>query len=114
MQDVKAPVTQLQIIRIASRLFAAYLLFWVVDDLIVIPREILTVVHEVGLGTLSSAFTATYYSRATVLDLSANFLRIALWLIGAGWFYRCGPRIQRFFSPETIDSHRVPASNPEP
>ena len=52
--------------------------------------------------------------RATVLDLFANLLRIALWFAGAGWFYRCGPRIQRFFSPETSGSHIAPASNPEP
>ncbi|HEY5054946.1 MAG TPA: hypothetical protein VII58_02225 [Acidobacteriaceae bacterium] len=112
MQD--APASHLQIIRIASRVVAASLLLWVVDDLTLVPREILTVAHEVGLGTLSSAFATTYYARVAVLELSANFLRIALWLIGAGWFYRCGPRMQRFFSPEAADSHLAPASNLEP
>jgi hypothetical protein len=33
-----------------------------------------------------------------MMYLLANILRIALWLLAAGWFYRCGPRIRNFFA----------------
>lgn len=104
MQDAKAPVTQLQLICIASRLFAAYLLFWVVVDIIALPREVLSLTHELHnaaiAGSAWSAFAASHYVRYYILELLSNLLCIALWLMAAGWFYRCGPRIQRFFSGE--------------
>ncbi|MGA1982609.1 MAG: hypothetical protein ABSG84_09045 [Acidobacteriaceae bacterium] len=89
--------TREQAVLISSRLFVAYLLFWVASDLISLPNEVLTLKHEL-LGL--SPFTASYYARSYVLSFAANILRIALWLMGAGWFYRCGPRIYRFFNPE--------------
>jgi hypothetical protein len=39
----------------------------------------------------------SYYLRYYMEDMLADILRITLWLLAAGWFYRCGPRIQRFF-----------------
>jgi hypothetical protein len=96
-------LTRNQAILIASRLFAAYLLFWVVADLIYIPRELLALARELlgpsalGFSTFS-ALKADYYARTYMLYLLENILRIALWLLAAGWFYRCGPRIQAFFA----------------
>jgi hypothetical protein len=55
-----------------------------------------------------------YFLRVYGLEASTILLRIALLLLAAGWFYRCGPRIQRFFSSETTNSPLVPASNHEP
>ncbi len=98
-------MTQEQAIRIASRTFAAYLLFWVVVDATYLPREILDIVHELqgphafGYSVLS-AFKASYYPRLYIMYLLENILRIAIWLMAAGWFYRCGPRIRRFFNDE--------------
>jgi hypothetical protein len=90
-------LTREQAVLIASRLFVAYLLFWVASDLISLPSEILTLNHELlGLST----FTATCYARSYVLSFAANVLRMTLWLMAAGWFYRCGPRIYRFFNSE--------------
>lgn len=95
-----ASPTRLQLIRIASRLFALYLLCLAANDLTLVPREVLAIAHEAGVGAVWTAFSASYYFRYAVLELSANFFRIALWILGAGWFYRCGPSIQRFFNPE--------------
>jgi hypothetical protein len=95
-------VTREQTVLIVSRLFAAYLLFWVVSDLIDLPREIIDVVHlikqglEMGMSVLSLTRTSEI-TRRYMLILMAAILKMALWLMGAGWFYRCGPRIQRFF-----------------
>jgi hypothetical protein len=95
-------MTYEQGIRIASRTFAAYLLFWVVSDATLLPRQVLDIVHEVKGPLLDlswfSAFKASFYMRVYILYLAENMLRMAMWLMAAGWFYRCTPRIQRFFA----------------
>jgi hypothetical protein len=92
-----------QAILLASRVFAAFLLFWVVDDIIEMPREIFAVMHyfhEAGRVEASpfQAMRYSYYLGDYMLYLLANILRIALWLLAAGWFYRCGPHIRNFFA----------------
>ena len=115
MQDAKAPVTQLQLIHIASRLFAAYLLFWAADDLIILPRYIVGFAHYINIGPdLRYSPGNIYLLRSYGFDAASYILRIFLWLMTAGWFYRCGPRIQRFFAPEPADSQLAPVPNPEP
>ena len=102
---------------IASRLFTVYLLFWVVVDAIGIPSEILAIVHYAREGTnqgfsIISTFHLSYYLRLEILYLLANTLKAALWLIMAGWFYRCGPRIQNFFFPSDPTQTIPPNSQP--
>jgi hypothetical protein len=109
-------VTSEQATRIASRTFAAYLLFWVITDATYLPREILDVVHELqGPGTYGysalSAFNASHYVRVYILYLAENILRIAIWLMTAGWFYRCGPHIQRFFNDAGTPDTEQPTSD---
>jgi hypothetical protein len=91
-------ITREQAILIASRLVAAYLLLWVLDDLTLLPREILSVVHDLGPGSAWTATGASYYLRYSILELTANCFRLGLWLMAAGWFYRCGPHIRNFFA----------------
>jgi hypothetical protein len=120
MPDPTAPdgspyATREQIVRIASRLMAAYLLFWVIDDITILPREIFAIAHYMHftgsiLGINTRLPETSYDQRAYILDLLANILRTALWLVGAGWFYRCGPRIQRFFNPEVSPLEPSPES----
>ncbi len=102
-QDGSLHLTREQAVLIASRLFACYLLFWAASDITALPREILTISHElrgpssIGYSTLS-AFKASYYARTFILNFLENLLRIALLLMAAGWFYRCGPKIYSFFT----------------
>jgi hypothetical protein len=96
-------LTHEQAILIASRLFVAYLLFWVIDDITLLPREILPVTHYMKatgsvLGTNTSLPQTSYLLRSYILDFLNNILHIALWLMAAGWFYRCAPRIRSFFA----------------
>lgn len=91
---------------LASRTFAAFLLFWVVDDITELPRELFSLTHYLRgyTGTGMSVFQAlrsSYVVSEQMMYLLANVLHIALWLVAAGWFYRCGPRIRNFFSAET-------------
>jgi hypothetical protein len=102
MSDLAAPATHFQIVLVASRLLAAFLLFWAIDDITLLPHYLLPVAHYVYrtgsvLGTNTSMPENSYYLRYYMEDMLADILRIALWLLAAGWFYRCGPRIQRFF-----------------
>ncbi len=92
-----------QAILLASRLCAAFLLFWVVVDVIELPRELFTVTHYLRESTrmglsMVQAFRSSYLLSEYMLYLLANILRIALCLLAAGWFYRCGPRIRNFFA----------------
>ena len=107
-------VTSEQAIRIASRTIAAYLIFWAISDVTYFPREVLSLVHELqgphALGySALNAFKASYYPRLYIMYLAENILRIAIWFMAAGWFYRCGPRIQRFF-----DDTGTPAAEQQP
>jgi hypothetical protein len=95
-----------QAILLASRVFAAFLLFWVVEDITELPRELFSVLHyfressQSGMSLLQS-LRSSYLFGDYMMYLLANVLRIALWLLAAGWFYRCGPRIRSFFAAGT-------------
>jgi hypothetical protein len=87
---------------LASRVFAAFLLFWVVEDISELPRELFSVMHYLRESAQAGMSLAqqmhSYLLGDYMMYLLANILRIALWLLAAGWFYRCGPRIRRFFA----------------
>jgi hypothetical protein len=116
--DASPSITRDQAVLIASRLFAAYLLFWAVSDLLAVPHEFLTISHELrGPSSLGysalSAFNASYYARTFILNLLENLLHITLWLMAAGWFYRCGPKISNFFFPNQPAQTTEPIPSPE-
>jgi hypothetical protein len=88
-------LTREQAVLIASRVVVAYLLFWFVDDLTLLPREVLSVAHYMResasvLGANTSLPYTSYLQREYTLELLGNVLRMALWLATAGWLYRCG------------------------
>jgi hypothetical protein len=95
-----------QAILLASRVFAAFLLFWVVEDITELPREIFSLMHylheasRAGMS-LFQALHSSYIVGDYTMYLLGNILRIALWFLAAGWFYRCGPRIRNFFAAES-------------
>ena len=84
----------------------AILLFWVVEDITELPRELFSLMHYLrgytGTGmSLVQALRSSYVVGEYMMYLLGNTLHIALWLLAAGWFYRCGPRIYRFFAAGT-------------
>lgn len=88
------PNSSTSAIHIASRLFSAYLLFWAADDLILLLRYLLGFMHYQRQQTAEGLYLVRSYG----LDVASDVFRIALLLMAACWFYRCGPRVQRFFS----------------
>jgi hypothetical protein len=97
--DTSPSIDHDQAVLLASRVFAAFLLFWVVEDITELPRELFSVMHYFRESTSS------YLLNEYMMYLLANILRIALWLLAAGWFYRSGPRIRKFFAAATEDSN---------
>ena len=114
--DASPSLTREQAILIASRLFAAYLLFWVIVDLTYLPREVLSVVHYMKttasvLGTNTNMPLSSYTLRVDMLVLIENLLHIVLWIMAAGWFYRCGPRIQQFLASADLPASKADQTN---
>ena len=96
-------ITVEQVTFIASRLVAAYLLLWFIGDLTYLPHELFPVAHYMRkagwvLGTNTSLPETSYLLHYYIQELLGTVLRMALWLMAAGWFYRCGPRIRNFFA----------------
>jgi hypothetical protein len=96
-------ITVDQAILIASRIIAAYLILWAIDDLTLLPRVFISVahyMHKTGsvLGTNTSLPETSYLLHYYIQELLGIVLRMTLWLMAAGWFYRCGPPIQNFFT----------------
>ena len=92
-----------QAILLASRVFAAFLLFWVVEDITELPRELFSLTHYLHQSTqmgmsLVQALRSSYLVSEYMMYLLGNILHIAIWLLAAGWFYSCGPRIRNFFA----------------
>jgi hypothetical protein len=108
-----------QAILLASRVFAAFLLFWVVEDITELPRELFSVMHYIRESSRSGmsavqALHSSYLLSDYMMYLLGNILHIALWLLAAGWFYRCGPRIRNFFAAEPEQSRQDAIGTPPP
>ncbi len=96
-------ITCEQAVLIASRIVAAILLLWFIGDLTYLPHELISVAHYMRktgsvLGTNTSLPETSNLLHAYIQQLLGTVLRMTLWLIAAGWFYRCGPRIRNFFT----------------
>lgn len=96
-------VTREQATLIASRIIAAILLLWFIGDLTYLPHELISVAHYMRktgsvLGTNTSLPETSNFLHAYIQQLLGTVLRMTLWGMAAGWFYRCGPRIRNFFA----------------
>lgn len=77
---------------IASRAFCVYFICWAIDNLTYVPYSL----HE--LWHHSSVLYINYFARVSDLILLSGYLvRAVALFIAAGFFYKCGPRLQAFF-----------------
>jgi hypothetical protein len=90
-------MTYQQGVKLACRAFSLYLLFWVLSDLIDVPREAMVVLHYVRVESHSPNPMDLYFLREYSMVLEANVLKASLWGLFAWLFYRGGPWISRFF-----------------
>jgi hypothetical protein len=83
-------------VRIASRLLAIYFLADVVSVAIFLPQGIMNFSSAVQM-LHSSPMLPNRYLQQSLVMLAMSVGRIALFLLAAIWFYKCGPLIQKFF-----------------
>jgi len=81
-------------VKIASRVAALYLIFWVISDAIDLPQEVMSLRHTLPDSIYPQG---GYFIRQALMLVARTVLKIALWLMAAIWFYKCGPGIQKFF-----------------
>jgi hypothetical protein len=100
-----APATHLQLIRVASRLFAAFLLFWVFLEVSRLPNQVLNLVQNMhrAAGNNWASFAASSGVHYMILGITVDIVIVVVLLVAARWFYRCDPRVQRFFSAEVSE-----------
>ena len=97
-------MTQQQAVRIACRYVVVFLLIAAVGEIISVPSALLDLLFELRRASASEVLNVTgtetsavHYLRIAILASSSLTLRIALNLSGALWFYRGGPKLERFF-----------------
>ena len=97
-------MTQEQAIRIACRYVVVFLLIAAIGEIITAPSVLLNLLFELLRATASEVLNVTgaetsavHYLRTAILACASLGLRIALNLGGALWFYRGGPKLERFF-----------------
>jgi hypothetical protein len=87
---------------VASRALAVYLVVWAISDAISLPRNVMHLVYEVrqmqAVKTEPGAHLELYLLRTSILQLLESVLRISLWLAGALWLARFGPKVQQLLS----------------
>lgn len=118
------PLSKKDAVLLVSRALALYLLFWSVTDILLLPGELNSILHHlrdlrepVAAGNTSGAETYfhhvhDYQLRYYLFSFSANVARIVAWIMAAGWFYRCGPRVQHFFLSSPEQEEQAPKPGP--
>jgi hypothetical protein len=101
-----------QAVVLASRVLCVYLLFWVVNNLIDLPSDVLSLHQRLSALTAGSLFSYDkYLFRYYSLRLEALILKTALELFFAGVLYRCGPRVIQFLTGEKMTSGSAESSS---
>ena len=105
-------MTYQQGLRLVTRSITVYLILCAIGDLLEMPREVMAVRAVLGRIHASTSVYGSLPNAARLDDLHsemgflfANVVRMIVWVTLALWFYRCGPKLQRFFGIE--DNHAV-------
>jgi ABC-type Fe3+ transport system permease subunit len=100
--DAFVPLSRNDGIVIASRILTAYFLMLLMYELLNIPGDVYHVWHYGHVQHWDFSFERTlndeYFRSTYVLLLCVTIIKAALAFLAAGWAYRCGPGIGRFFS----------------
>jgi hypothetical protein len=85
-------VTKKEVVVIASRATALYLIFWALDNLSYVPIDAFSLSHY-------SALPQEYIYQYHLVLLSHHMVASVLFFVGAVWVYRCGPSVEKFLLP---------------
>jgi hypothetical protein len=83
------------VVTVVSRTLSIYFLAWLLYDLTYLPSQLFSFLrYEIGLNTsVGTGYWRNYY----LISLCFLVLRMVALFFAVQWFYRCGPRIQRYF-----------------
>jgi len=87
-----------ELVLIISRTFALFLFTWAFAELSYLPERLFSLIHHIGQGSVLAKYD--YWSSYYVVVTSFLVVRILAFLLAAGSFWRCGPRVQALFSPK--------------
>jgi hypothetical protein len=84
-----------EVVTIASRALAAYLLFWFLSDLTYLPSDLFSLWHHQNMAGATD--WTTYLRDSNRIALSFRLLRMVVLFFAVQWFYRSGPAVQEYF-----------------
>jgi hypothetical protein len=83
---------------LVSRALAFYLICWALDNVTYLPERLFAPSHHLSQSTVLP--NQDYWSRYYFLTLGVNLLRVITLFVAAAWFWRCGPKVESFFSSQ--------------
>jgi hypothetical protein len=92
--------------RLVTRALAIYSLFWLVDEIVLAPTDVVGLVHhlrllgmarDMGKYVSDETYWVRYYTELTCMRVIMAVL--SLWM--AMYFYRGGAALRKFFLPDT-------------
>ncbi|HKT47834.1 MAG TPA: hypothetical protein VJP87_09960 [Candidatus Acidoferrales bacterium] len=97
-----------ELVTLASRATALYLIFWALDNLSYLPVEVFSLSHYSSQAALTGQpYLRTYYS----IMVARHLILTAFFFVASIWIYRCGPVIESFLWPsDTAEPDAVPVS----
>jgi hypothetical protein len=90
---------------LVSRVFALLLAVWALVEITYLPEHLLALFHHMSQRSVLAAhdYWSSYYMVITAL----HFVRIAGLSIAAVLFWKCGPGVERIFSPPPDNTNGV-------
>jgi len=94
-------MTSEQGFRLVTRALAVYSLFWLVDETLLYPNDIMGLLHHIRLLHTAPQLDRyiaeeTYWVRDYAWINCERAIKIGLSLWAAIWFYRGSPRLKKF------------------
>jgi len=87
-------LTKRDLVLVASRAMALYLIFWALDHLSYVPVDAFSLSHYRSLQGGGQSYLYVY----TLIVLIRHISYAGLLFVASVWVYRCGPTISRFLS----------------
>jgi hypothetical protein len=82
-----------------SRGVSLYFFAWALDNMTYLPGEIRSLFHHLRMQSVLAE--EHYWRNGDFWSIAFTLGRASILFAVAIWLYRCGPRVEKFFSPQT-------------
>lgn len=90
-----------ELVFVVSRTFALLLFTWAFAEISYLPERLFSLTHHIGQASVLARYD--YWSSYYLVVTSFLVVRVLAFLLAAGSFWRCGPRVQALFYPKLDD-----------